>query len=41
MKDIPIKKFGQKLMVASKSVNKIPEEYLTYSQNLRIYDGGI
>lgn len=41
MKNIEIKKFWTKLMVASKSVNKIPYEYLKYAQNLRIYDGGI
>lgn len=41
MKDIMIEKFGQKLMVASKSVNKIPTEYMSYSQNARIYDWGI
>jgi len=38
MKDIPIKKFGSKLMVSSKSINKIPEEYLKLSENARIYD---
>lgn len=41
MKNIEIKNFWTKLMVASKSVNKIPYEYLKYAQNLRIYDGGI
>lgn len=38
MKDLPIKKFGSKLMVSSKSINKIPEEYLQLAQNARIYD---
>jgi len=38
MKDIPIEKFGTKLMVSSKSINKIPSEYLRLSQNARIYD---
>ncbi len=41
MKDLPIEKFGTKLMVSSKSVNKIPDEYLKYAQNARIYDWGI
>lgn len=39
--DFPIQKFGSKLMVAGKSVNNIPEHYLSYAQNARIYDGGI
>jgi len=38
MKDINIAKFGQKLMVSSQSINKIPEEYLKLAQNARIYD---
>ena len=38
MKDIFIEKFWTKLMVASKSVNKIPTEYMKYSQNARIFD---
>ena len=37
----PIKGFGTKLMVASKSINNIPQEYLSYARNARIYDGGI
>lgn len=41
IKDLPIKKFWQKLMVSSQSVNKIPEEYLKLAQNARIFDGGI
>lgn len=41
MKDYPIEKFGTKLMVASKSVNNIPDFYLSLSRNARIYDGGI
>lgn len=41
MKQYPIQKFWQKLMVKSKSVNKIPTEYLKYSENARIYDGWI
>lgn len=41
MKIQPINKFWTKLMVSSESINKIPYEYLSYSQNLRIYDGGI
>ena len=41
MKTYPVKKFGTKLMVASKAINTIPDEYLQYSQNARIYDGGI
>jgi hypothetical protein len=39
MNQYPIEKFGQKLMVKSKSINKIPTEYLQYSENARIYDG--
>lgn len=38
MKYNPIQKFGSKLMVASKSINNIPKEYLKYSLNARIYD---
>lgn len=41
MKDYPIKWFWSKLMVASRSVNNIPDAYLKRSQNARIYDGGI
>ena len=41
MKDFPIKWWGSKLMVASKAINTIPNQYLSYSQNLRIYDWGI
>lgn len=41
MKDYPIKWFGSKLMVASRSVNNIPDQYLELAQNVRIYDGGI
>lgn len=36
-----IEKFGSKLMVSSKSINKIPYEYMQISENARIYDGGI
>jgi len=38
---IPIDKFWQKLLVASKSINKIPTEYLTVANNVRIYDWGL
>lgn len=38
MKYYPIKKFGTKLMVSSKAINTIPQEYLRYSENARIYD---
>lgn len=41
MKNFPIDKFWTKLMASSRSVNKIPYEYLSYAQNLRIYDGGV
>lgn len=41
MKDYPIKGFWSKLMVASRSINNIPDEYLDYAQNVRIYDWGI
>lgn len=41
MKDISIQKFWTKLMTSSKSVNKIPDYYLKYAQNARIYDGWI
>lgn len=41
MKDYPIKWFWSKLMVASRSVNNIPDQYLELAQNVRIYDGGI
>lgn len=41
MKIVPVKGFGSKLMVASKAVNTIPEQYLSYARNARIYDGGI
>lgn len=41
IQDFPIKKFGSKLMIAGKSVNNLPDEYLSYSRNARIYDGGI
>jgi len=37
----PIKHFGTKLMVYSKAVNTIPDHFLSYSRNARIYDGGI
>lgn len=40
-KDYPIQKFGSKLMVSSKAINTIPNFYLSYSQNARIYDGWI
>lgn len=38
MKYYPIKKFGTKLMASSKAINTIPQEYLRYSENARIYD---
>jgi hypothetical protein len=38
MKNQPIEKFGTKLFVASQSINKIPAEYLRYSENARIRD---
>jgi len=41
IKDLPISKFWTKLMVSSKSVNKIPDEYLKLAQNARIFDWGI
>jgi hypothetical protein len=41
MQDLAIKSFGTKLMVASKSINNIPDHFLSYSQNARIFDGGI
>ena len=41
MKAYPLKWFGKKLMVASKAVNTIPDMYMSYSRNARIYDGGI
>ena len=41
MKDYPIKGFWSKLMVASRSVNNIPDQYMAWAQNARIYDGGI
>lgn len=41
MQQYPIQKFGTKLMVASKAVNTIPDQFMSYSQNARIYDGGI
>lgn len=41
MKNYPIKKFWTKLMVASRAINTIPDEYLELAQNVRIYDGGI
>lgn len=41
MQTYPIKKFGTKLMVSSKAVNTIPDEYMSYARNARIYDGGI
>jgi hypothetical protein len=41
MKDYLIKWFWSKLMVASRSINNIPDQYLQWSQNARIYDGGI
>lgn len=40
-KDYPIQWFWTKLMVASKSINNIPNNYLSYARNLRIYDWGI
>lgn len=41
MKDIDIKWFGSKMMVASKSINKIPNHYLKLAYNSRIYDAWI
>jgi hypothetical protein len=41
MQDFPIKNFGTKLMVASRSVNNIPDHFLSFARNARIYDGGI
>ena len=41
MKIEPVKGFGSKLMVASRAVNTIPSNYLSYSRNARIFDGGI
>ena len=41
MKDYPIKWFWSKLMVKSRSINNIPDQYLEWAQNVRIYDGGI
>ena len=41
MADNPIQKFWTKLMVASQSINKIPEEYMRLAMNARIRDGGI
>lgn len=37
----PIDKFWSKLMVASKSINNIPNHFLAESKNARIYDWGI
>jgi hypothetical protein len=41
MVDMPIEWFWTKLMVASKSINNIPDKYLSYARNARIYDWGI
>lgn len=41
MTDVYIEKFGTKLFAASKSVNKIPTEYLKQAFNARIFDWGI
>lgn len=41
MKDYPIKWFWSKLMVASRSINNIPDKFLEWAQNVRIYDGWI
>ena len=41
MADRPIEKFWEKLMVASRSINKIPEHYLKLAMNARIFDGWI
>lgn len=41
MRTYPIKWFGSKLMIASKAVNTLPDQYLSYSRNARIFDGGI
>ena len=41
MKSYPIEKFWEKLMVSSKSINKIPSYFLKEAENVRIYDGGI
>jgi len=39
IKDLPIKAFWTKMMVSSRSINKIPDEYLKLAQNCRIFDG--
>jgi len=41
MKVYPVKEFWKKLMVASLSVNTIPDLYMSYSRNARIFDAGI
>ena len=41
MQTFPIKQFGSKLMASGLSINNIPDQYLSYSRNARIYDWGI
>jgi len=41
IKQIPIEKFWSKLMIAGKSINNVPNFYLSESKNARIYDWGI
>lgn len=41
VQDFPIKGFGSKLMISGKSINNLPDQFLSYSRNARIYDGGI
>ena len=41
MQYFPVKWFWRRLMVAAKSINNIPDEYLSYARNARIYDWGI
>lgn len=38
MRPYPIEWFGKKLMVASKAINTIPDMYMSYSRNARIFD---
>ena len=40
-KAYPIEKFWSKMLAKSKSINKIPSEYLEVAQNSRIFDWGI
>lgn len=41
MANYPIKKFWTKLLASSRSPNKIPLEYLSTAENVRIFDGWI